>query len=85
MLSGSTLSAWASSPPLAYIWSKGIALYDPRSTAPAFLYGEDPGVVCRIYAPGAVDLGYPDQALARSHEALTWRSSVRTPLASVLP
>jgi predicted ATPase len=52
---------------------QGIALYDPQQhRASAFLYGEDPGVVCRCYAARALwYLGYPDQGLVRSHEALT--------------
>jgi predicted ATPase len=51
---------------------QGIALYTPlQHRSLAFLYGEDPGVVCRSYAARALwFLGYPDQALKRSHEAL---------------
>src|SRR5262249_19469714 len=52
---------------------RGIALYDRQQHhAHAVRYGQDPGVVCRAYA--GVTLwyrGYPDQALQRSHEALT--------------
>jgi predicted ATPase len=34
--------------------------------------GQDPGVACRIYAAATLwSLGYPEQALARVHEALT--------------
>ena len=41
-----------------------------------------PGVVCRVYAAVTLWLlGYPDQALQRSHEALTLAGSSRTPSA----
>jgi predicted ATPase len=52
---------------------QGIVLYDPqRHRSHAFLYGQDPGVVCLTYTAHALWLhGYPDQALTRSHEALT--------------
>jgi class 3 adenylate cyclase/predicted ATPase len=51
---------------------QGVALYTPlQHRSLAFLYGEDPGVVCRSYAARALwFLGYPDQALKQSHEAL---------------
>jgi predicted ATPase len=40
--------------------------------APVFRIGQDPGVGCRAYAARTLWLlGYPDQALARLHEALT--------------
>jgi predicted ATPase len=51
---------------------QGTALYDPRRhRGHTFRYGQDPGVACR--AIGAVALwllGYPDQAVQRSREAL---------------
>jgi predicted ATPase len=52
---------------------QGLALYDPQQhRASTFLYGEDGGVVCRSHAAHTLWLlGYPDQALARSHEAVT--------------
>src|SRR5262249_21758316 len=53
---------------------QAIALYDPRQhSSLAFLYGgEDPGVTCRGFAAWTLwSLGYPDQALKRSYEALT--------------
>jgi hypothetical protein len=37
----------------------------------AFLYGQDPGVACLADAAQALLLGYPDQVLQRSHEALS--------------
>ena len=54
-------------------FEQGIALYDPQQhRAHAFRYGQDPGVACRYYAAVTLWwLGYPDQALQRSHEALT--------------
>jgi class 3 adenylate cyclase len=50
-----------------------ITLYDPQQHCSlAFLYGQDPGVVCLSYVALALWLlGYPDQALKRSHEALS--------------
>ena len=54
-------------------FAQGIALYDPQQhRTAAFLYGQDSGVLCRIFAAWALwSLGYPDQGLARSQEALT--------------
>jgi len=51
---------------------RGIALYDlQKHHSHAFLYGTDPGVACLSYLARALwFLGYPDQALSRSHEAL---------------
>jgi predicted ATPase/class 3 adenylate cyclase len=50
-----------------------IALYDRQEHhAHAFLYGQDPGVVCRHYAAVTLwYLGYPEQARQRSQEAMT--------------
>src|SRR4029453_17120655 len=54
-------------------FAQGIALYDSQPhRASAFMYGEDLGVYCRSLSAWTLwYLGYPDQALARSHEALT--------------
>jgi predicted ATPase len=54
-------------------FAQGIALYDPEQHwSHAARYGQDPGVACRAYAAATLWwLGYPDQALQRSHEALT--------------
>jgi len=51
---------------------QAIALYDSeRHRSHAFVYGQDPGVVCLGYAAVALwHIGYPDQALKRSEEAL---------------
>jgi predicted ATPase/DNA-binding winged helix-turn-helix (wHTH) protein len=52
--------------------TQGMALYDPQQhRASTFLYGDDTGVVCHSLAAWTLwSLGYPDQGLARSHEAL---------------
>jgi class 3 adenylate cyclase/predicted ATPase len=62
-------------------YTQGIALYDPqRHRASAFLYGDDAGVVCHSIAAWTLwFLGYPDQGLARSHEALTLVQRVAHP------
>jgi predicted ATPase len=51
---------------------EGLARYTPdQHRALAFHMGLDPGVACRAYAAGTLwVLGYPEQALARLHEAL---------------
>src|SRR5262249_46400619 len=60
---------------------QGITLYDPRQhSSQAFLYGQDPGVTCRAFAAWALWCrGYPDQALKRSHEALTLAQELAHP------
>jgi predicted ATPase len=52
---------------------QGRAPYAPQQRrSHAFLYARDPGVVCLAYAAWALWLlGYPNQALQRSQEALT--------------
>ncbi len=52
---------------------QGTALYDPQQhRSHAFLYGNDTGVFCLSFAAYVLwILGYPDQALKRSYEALT--------------
>jgi len=54
-------------------YAQGMALYDPQQhRAAAVLYGEDAGMACHLYAAWTLwYLGYPDQGLARSHEAVT--------------
>ena len=61
--------------------AQGIALYDPQQHhAHAVRYGQDPGVVCRAYAGVTLWwLGYPDQAVQRSHEALTLAQELSHP------
>ena len=53
-------------------FAQGMALYDPQQhRAAALLYGDDAGVICHSFSALALwYLGYPDQALARSHEAV---------------
>jgi predicted ATPase len=50
-----------------------VALYDPQQHhALAFQYGEDPRVACLSFLAHVLwYLGYPDQALARIHEAVS--------------
>jgi predicted ATPase len=54
-------------------FAQGIALYDPQQhRSHVIRYGQDPGMMCRAYAGVTLWLlGYPDQALQRSREALT--------------
>jgi predicted ATPase len=61
--------------------ARGIALYDPQQhRAAAFLYGEDAGVVCHSHAAWELwYLGYPEQGLARSHEAVTLAQQIAYP------
>jgi class 3 adenylate cyclase/predicted ATPase len=61
---------------------QGIALYDRQQYhAHAFRYGQDPGVGCRAYAGVTLwYLGYPDQALQRSYEALTLARELEHPV-----
>jgi predicted ATPase len=52
---------------------QGIRVYDPQQhRSLAFHYSQDPGVACRSWAALVLwVLGYPEQALQRSYEALT--------------
>jgi predicted ATPase len=54
-------------------FTQGIALYDLyQHRAAALRYGEDAGVMCHIHAASALwYLGYPDQGLVQSQEAVT--------------
>jgi adenylate cyclase len=60
---------------------QGIALYNPRHHHTYVLrYGEDPGVACRSVAASVLwYLGYPDQALMLSEEALTLADELAHP------
>jgi predicted ATPase len=62
-------------------YERGIALYDAQQhRGHAFRYGQDPGVFCRGYTAVTLWwLGYPDQALQRSHEALTLAQELAHP------
>jgi predicted ATPase len=78
---GSTLM-WLGAVALAHThFTQGIALYDPQQhRTSAFLYGEDAGVICHIFAAWTLwYLGYPDQALARNQEAVTLAQQVAHP------
>src|SRR5439155_10053289 len=57
------------------------ALYDPQQhRSSAFVYGMDNGMTCWIYAAWVLWLlGYPDQALQRSHEAITLAQELSHP------
>jgi predicted ATPase len=69
---GGTLSSMGEFTSALQHLQRGIQLYDPeKHHAHAILYGEDPGVICLGRASHALwFLGYPDQALAKSNEAL---------------
>src|SRR5262249_50018742 len=60
---------------------KGIALYAPeRHRSDAFVYGRDPGVASLGTAAAALwHLGYPDQALKRSDEAIALARAIAHP------
>jgi predicted ATPase len=61
---------------------QGIQLYDAQQhRAAVFLYGEDVGVICHSFAPWTLwYLGYPEQGLARSQEAVTLAQQCAHPL-----
>ena len=61
---------------------QGMRLYDPQQhRAHAALYGRDPGVDCHAYVALTLGLlGYPDQALAHMHMALTLAEQLAYPL-----
>ena len=60
---------------------QGISLYDPQQhRSHVFVYGQDPGVLCRAFSAWAIwVLGYPDQALRSIHEALTMAQELTHP------
>jgi len=60
---------------------QGMALYDPQQHhSHAFVYGQDPGVMCLGFAAMAIwMLGYPDQSLQSIHEALTLAEQLAHP------
>ena len=63
----------------------GITLYNPAQHNPHVLpAAQDPGVTCRTYDAFVLwTLGYPDQALQRSPEALTLANEVSHPFSVV--
>jgi predicted ATPase len=60
---------------------QAVALYEPeRHRSHAFIYGQDTGVVSLSWAAVALwHLGYPDQALKRSEDALALARTVAHP------
>src|SRR5262249_44177589 len=60
---------------------EGIALYTPdQRRALVFRMGQDPGVLCRLCAAMTLWLlGYPEQALARAHDALALAHELSRP------
>jgi predicted ATPase len=60
---------------------QGLTLYDAQQhRSHAFLYGRDPGVDCASYTAWVLwFLGYPDQALQRTDEALTLARELAPP------
>jgi predicted ATPase len=65
---------------------QSLALYNPaQHRSLAFLYGQDHGVACLSYAAWALWLlGYPDQALQRSQEALSLAQELSHPFSRAL-
>ena len=63
---------------------QGVALYDPkRHSSHTYLYGQDPGVGCLAFGAVALWLlGYPDQAVQRSREAIALAGSRANPARS---
>jgi class 3 adenylate cyclase/tetratricopeptide (TPR) repeat protein len=64
---------------------QGIALYNPqRDRSHAFLHGYDPGVACLCFLARVLwHLGYSDQALQSSNQALALASELSHPLSLV--
>jgi predicted ATPase len=62
-------------------YTQGLALYDfQQHRASAWLYGEDTGVLCHSFAALALwCLGYPEQGLTQSHEAVTLAQQLAHP------
>ena len=62
-------------------FAQGIALYDlQQHRASTFLYGEDAGVVCRVLDALTLGrLGYPDQGLLQSQEAMALAQQIAHP------
>ena len=64
---------------------QGISFYDPhQQRSQVFLYGTDSWVGCQSLKASALwHLGYPDQALERSHEAMTLSQEISHPFSLV--
>jgi predicted ATPase len=70
---GETLLYLGELVPARAVLEQGITLYNPQQHhSHAFLYGQDPEVVCLIHAAWTLWLlGYPDRALSRICQALS--------------
>jgi predicted ATPase len=66
-------------------FEQGITLYNPQQRRSlVFRSGQDPGVACQSYVALALwSLGYPDQALERSQEALSLARELSHPFSMV--
>jgi len=64
---------------------QGVALYDPQKhSSHALRSGQDPGVICLCHMPWVLwYLGYPDQALQKSLEALALAQELSHPFSQV--
>ena len=84
---GPPCSILGSLPPARGELEHGMALYNPQQHhSLAFLYGQDPGVICRCYEPLTFWLlGYPDQACSRVTRQSPWPRSWRILIAWLLP
>jgi predicted ATPase len=62
-------------------FEQGMALYEPQQhRSHAFVYGQDPGVMCRGFAAWPIwVLGYPERALHCIQEALTLAQELTHP------
>ena len=78
---GSTWFCLGALPAARLHLEEGIARYTPdQRRAPVFRMGQDPGVACRASAAMTLWLlGYPEQALARLHEALALADALSHP------
>jgi predicted ATPase len=67
-------------------FEQSFAFYESQQhRSHAFLYGQDPGVICLYYAAWTLWLlGYPDQALKKSHNLLTLAQELSHPLSMAL-
>ena len=65
--------------------ARSIQYYDPvQHRRHALLYGQDPWVACRAWEGQVLWLlGYPDQALQHSHEALAYAQELAHPFSTV--
>lgn len=59
---------------------QGTTIYNPQHYSPRALYGQNPRVACLFWLAWALwYLGYPDQALEKSHEALNLAQEISRP------